>query len=57
MTLHDNNNNVRDTHDIEGVLLHMGFHYYAAQHKIELDENDNAHYERVSQMYISENTR
>ena len=36
MTLHDNNNNVCDTHDIEGVLLHMGFQDYAAQHNIEL---------------------
>ena len=57
MTLHDNNKNVRDNHYIEGVLLHMGFQDYAAQHNIELDENDNARYERVSQMYISENTR
>ena len=57
MTLHDNNNNVRDTHDIKGVLLHMGFQDYAAQHNIELDENYNAQYERVSRMYISKNTR
>ena len=57
MTLHDNNNNVRDTHDIEGVFLHMGFQDYAAQHNIKLDENDNAQYEQVSRMYISENTR
>ena len=57
MTLHDNNNNVCDTHDIEGVSIHMGFQDYAAQHNIELDENDNAQYVRVSQMYISKNTR
>ena len=47
---------MRDTHNIEGVLLHMGLQDYAAQHNIELDENDNAQYERVSRMYISENT-
>ena len=46
-----------DTHDIEGVLLHMVFQDYAAQHNIELDENDNAQYEWVSRMYISKNTR
>ena len=57
MKLLNNNNNVRDTHDIEGVLLHMGFQDYAAQHNIEIDKNDNAQYERVSRMYISENTR
>ena len=57
MTLHDNNNNVRDTHDIEGVLLQMGFQDYAAQHNIELNENDNAQYEQVSRMYIRENAR
>ena len=57
MTLHDNNNYVHDTHNIEGVLLHMGFQDYAAQHNIELYENDNAQYERVSRMYISKNTR
>ena len=57
MTLQDSNNNVRDTHDIEGVLLHMGFQDYAAQHYIELNENDNVQYERVSLMYFSENTR
>ena len=56
MTLHENNN-VRDTHNIEGVLLHMGLQDYAAQHYIELNKNDNAQYERVIQMYISENTR
>ena len=57
MTLHDSNNNVRDTHNIEGVLLRMGFQDYAAQHNIELDENENAQYERVRRMYISENIR
>ena len=57
MTLHDNNNNLCDTHDIEGVLFHMGFQDYAAQNNIELDENDNAQYERVSQMYIRKNAR
>ena len=57
MTLNDNNNNLCDTHDIEGLLLHMGFQDYAAQHNIELGENDNAQYERVGRMYISENTR
>ena len=57
MTLHDNHNNVRDNQDIEGVLLRMGFQDYASQHNIELDENDNAQYEWVSRMYISENTR
>ena len=57
MTLHDNNNYVHDTHNIEGVLLHMGFQDYTDQHNIELNENDNAQFERVSQMYISENTR
>ena len=48
MTLHNKNNNVRDTHDIKGVLLHMVFQDYAAQHNIEFDKNDNAQYERVS---------
>ena len=57
MTLHNNNNNVSDTHDIEGVLLHMGLQDYAAQHNIELDENENAQYERVRRMYIRKNTR
>ena len=57
MTLYNNNNNLRDTHDIEGVLLHMVFQDYAAQNNIELDENDNSQYEWVSRMYISKNTR
>ena len=49
--------NVRDTHNIKGVLLHMVLEDYADQHNIELDENNNAQYERVSRMYISKNTR
>ena len=57
MTLHDNNNNVCDTNNIEGVLLHIGFQDYAAQHNIEINKNYNAQYERVSRMYISKNTR
>ena len=57
MKLLYNNNNVRDTHDIEGALIHTGFQDYAAQHNIELDENNNAHYDWVSRMHINENTR
>ena len=49
MTLHGNNKNVHDTHNIEGVLLHMGFQYYAARHNIELNENNNTQYERVAE--------
>ena len=56
MTLHDNNNNVRDTNNMEGVLLHMGFQDHADEHNIELNKNDNAQYERASRMYISKNT-
>ena len=34
----------------------MEFQDYVAQHNIKLDKNDNAQYERVSRMCISENT-